>query len=104
LTNVAGSVICGIEDAAGARVARVACDLAARYALPLVFVPSLLGSVAADVGRRAPCPVVVVPPGIDAAEMQATPAIRASTRDRPRWPEPGEDRMRGDETAEGAKR
>lgn len=26
---------------------------------------SLLGSVSADVSRRAPCPVVVVPPGVD---------------------------------------
>jgi hypothetical protein len=27
---------------------------------------SLLGSISADVSRRAPCPVVVVPPGGDA--------------------------------------
>ena len=27
---------------------------------------SLLGSISADVSRRAPCPVVVVPPGADA--------------------------------------
>jgi hypothetical protein len=26
---------------------------------------SLLGSISADVSRRAPCPVVVVPPGAD---------------------------------------
>jgi nucleotide-binding universal stress UspA family protein len=28
---------------------------------------SLLGSISADVSRRAPCPVVVVPPGADAS-------------------------------------
>jgi hypothetical protein len=26
---------------------------------------SLLGSISADISRRAPCPVVVVPPGAD---------------------------------------
>jgi len=30
---------------------------------------SLLGSVSADVSRRAPCPVVVVPPGADASAV-----------------------------------
>lgn len=116
-----GPVVCGIENANGGRVARVARDLAERYDLPLLYVhvidgagdaeetarllgdavapgagelavesghhpadrlvevaterdasflvvgnhgphSSLLGSVSADVSRRAPCPVVVVPP------------------------------------------
>ncbi len=33
---------------------------------------SLLGSVSADVSRRAPCPVVVVPPGADATVDEHT--------------------------------
>jgi nucleotide-binding universal stress UspA family protein len=31
---------------------------------------SLLGSISAEVSRRAPCPVVVVPPGADKAPME----------------------------------
>lgn len=120
-----GPVICGIEGASDAGVARVARELAGRYELPLFFVhvfqgadghetaarllrevtapgngeraiesghpadrlvelardrgasflvvgshgprSSLLGSISADVSRRASCPVVVVPPTADAA-------------------------------------
>jgi nucleotide-binding universal stress UspA family protein len=32
---------------------------------------SLLGSISADVSRRAPCPVLVVPPAVAAAEGEA---------------------------------
>lgn len=39
---------------------------------------SLLGSISADVSRRAPCPVVVVPPGADAT-MDGHANGRAST-------------------------
>jgi hypothetical protein len=47
-------------------------ELAAEHDASLLVVgchgprSSLLGSVSADVSRRAPCPVVVVPPGADA--------------------------------------
>ena len=44
-----GAIICGVDDSESAKGAA-----------------SLLGSVAAEVSRRAPCPVVVVPPGADA--------------------------------------
>lgn len=36
---------------------------------------SLLGSVSAEVSRRAPCPVVVVPPGADGALATITAAV-----------------------------
>jgi nucleotide-binding universal stress UspA family protein len=43
---------------------------------------SLLGSVSADVSRRAPCPVVVVPPGADATvDGRANGASSTSSRD-----------------------
>jgi nucleotide-binding universal stress UspA family protein len=41
---------------------------------------SLLGSISAEVSKRAPCPVVVVPPG---AELSATGAGRAVEVDSP---------------------
>jgi len=34
---------------------------------------SLLGSISAEVSRRAPCPVVVVPPGADASSTNGRP-------------------------------
>jgi nucleotide-binding universal stress UspA family protein len=40
---------------------------------------SLLGSISADVSRRAPCPVVVVPPSAeiaDAREVASEPGVR----------------------------
>ena len=37
---------------------------------------SLLGSISADVSRRAPCPVVIVPPGADAVVTNGTGATR----------------------------
>jgi nucleotide-binding universal stress UspA family protein len=40
---------------------------------------SLLGSVSADVSRRAPCPVVVVPPGADATVGGRADAQRSTT-------------------------
>jgi nucleotide-binding universal stress UspA family protein len=39
---------------------------------------SLLGSVSADVSRRAPCPVVVVPPGADATANGSTNGIEVA--------------------------
>ncbi|HET7759585.1 MAG TPA: universal stress protein [Gaiellaceae bacterium] len=42
---------------------------------------SLLGSVSADVSRRAPCPVVVVPPGADAAVDERADGGSPSARD-----------------------
>jgi len=39
---------------------------------------SLLGSISAEVSRRAPCPVVVVPPG---ADVNSTNGHRAETSD-----------------------
>jgi nucleotide-binding universal stress UspA family protein len=41
---------------------------------------SLLGSISADVSRRAPCPVVVVPPGADAGSTNAHPAGEGDTQ------------------------
>jgi nucleotide-binding universal stress UspA family protein len=41
---------------------------------------SLLGSISADVSRRAPCPVVVVPPGAD-ARVNGRPDRRADAGD-----------------------
>jgi nucleotide-binding universal stress UspA family protein len=41
---------------------------------------SLLGSISAEISKRAPCPVVVVPPG---AELSATGPGRASEIDSP---------------------
>ena len=40
---------------------------------------SLLGSVSADVSRRAPCPVVVVPPGADATVDRAVDGVHAES-------------------------
>ena len=43
---------------------------------------SLLGSVSADVSRRAPCPVIVVPPGAEATiDSRATGLRSKSPRD-----------------------
>jgi hypothetical protein len=39
---------------------------------------SLLGSIAADISRRAPCPVVVVPPGADIVRLGCGSHRRAS--------------------------
>ena len=41
---------------------------------------SLLGSISADVSRRAPCPVVVVAPGADASLANANSRPRVSRR------------------------
>jgi nucleotide-binding universal stress UspA family protein len=41
---------------------------------------SLLGSISADVSRRAPCPVVVVPPGAD-GRVNGGPLARGRTGD-----------------------
>jgi hypothetical protein len=87
-----GSIVCGVDDPAGGEeVVRVGRALAARLALPLVLVHaadglvaaartedavlivissearSRLAAAAADVARRASCPVVVVPRGADRA-------------------------------------
>ena len=45
---------------------------------------SLLGSVSADVSRRAPCPVVVVPPGAEDRPERRTSASRRRRPQRPR--------------------
>jgi nucleotide-binding universal stress UspA family protein len=152
-----GPVICGIEDAKGAGLGRVAYELAERFGLPLLNVhvldrtrsdeqaaklvramtvsgsgdviidkghhpgdrlvalarereasflvignrgprSSLLGSVSADIARRAPCPVLVVPHHLTLATPQAGtedretsgrvvrlgPARAANSRIRPR--------------------
>ena len=41
---------------------------------------SLLGSISADVSRRAPCPVVVVPPGADADSTDGHQARKSDLR------------------------
>ena len=41
---------------------------------------SLLGSISAEVSRRAPCPVVVVPPGADASSANGRQARDGETR------------------------
>jgi nucleotide-binding universal stress UspA family protein len=41
---------------------------------------SLLGSISADVSRRAPCPVVVVPPGADATVNATTNGVPSKNR------------------------
>ena len=43
---------------------------------------SLRGSISADVSRRAPCPVVIVPPGADCQVNGTGDRRRASGRDR----------------------
>jgi nucleotide-binding universal stress UspA family protein len=50
---------------------------------------SLLGSVSADVSRRAPCPVVVVPPGAEGG-----PSGRRNGDEHTAAAEPGSDRPR----------
>ena len=41
---------------------------------------SLLGSISAEVSRRAPCPVVVVPPGADASSTNGRPEGKNETQ------------------------
>jgi nucleotide-binding universal stress UspA family protein len=41
---------------------------------------SLLGSISAEVSRRAPCPVVVVPPGADASSARGRRARAGETQ------------------------
>jgi hypothetical protein len=89
---MAGAVVCGIDDSAGATsTARVAHVLAERFGLPLVFVhvvqpaageeevaaaAGLLRGAVEDVSRRASAPGVVVPP--EASERQVGEAGDAS--------------------------
>lgn len=40
---------------------------------------SLLGSISAEVSKRAPCPVVVVPPGADLAATAQTQDVKADS-------------------------
>jgi nucleotide-binding universal stress UspA family protein len=73
LTDGATQVDCGaawLVDAGHPADGLVAAATKAKAAMIVVGSTgprsSLLGSVSADVSRRAPCPVVVVPPGADA--------------------------------------
>ena len=90
-----GSIVCGVDDSESAKeTARVARALSAKLGHRIVFMrgvetvdrlvaaaaeekanfivvgsngpySSLFGSISAESSRRAPCPVVVVPPGAD---------------------------------------